>query len=221
MEEKQKLIDEVLACTICDDLPLGPKPILQFHPDAKILIAGQAPGQVTHAKGRPFDDASGVRLRQWLGVDEETFYNPQQFAILPMGFCYPGKGKSGDLPPRPICAKTWQNKLLAQLKQLELVVVIGQYALQWHLGIKKSQTITPVVKGWQKFQNREYDQLIDVKVDKSDKQLLMCSVSYFPLPHPSPRNNIWLKKNPWFEAELLPDLQKKISEGLGLDNSLA
>lgn len=215
------LLNQVLACTICDDLPLGPKPILQFHPDAKVLIAGQAPGQVTHAKGRPFDDASGVRLRQWLGVDEETFYDPQKFAILPMGFCYPGKGKSGDLPPRPICAKTWQNKLLSQFKQLELVVVIGQYALQWHLGVKKSQAITPVVKSWEKFQNRDYDQLIDVKTDKNEKPIQKSSISYFPLPHPSPRNNIWLKKNPWFEAELLPDLQKKVSEGLGLDNSIA
>lgn len=166
---------------------------------------------MTHAKGHPFDDASGVRLRQWLGVDEKTFYDAKQFAILPMGFCYPGKGKSGDLPPRPICAKTWQNKLLAQLKQLELVVVIGQYALQWHLGIKKSQAITPVVKSWQKYQSNHDNQLINAKVGESDKPFLMSNASYFPLPHPSPRNNIWLKKNPWFEAELLPDLQKKVA----------
>jgi len=199
----QNLIEDVRQCTICEDLPLGPKPILQFDPAAKILIAGQAPGQITHKKGRPFDDPSGVRLRQWLGVTEETFYDPKQFAILPMGFCYPGKGKSGDLPPRPICAKTWQHQLLTQLQDLELVVVIGQYALEWHLGIKKSQALTPVVKNWQEYQqiNAKSLQGVDNGIENQ--------VNYFPLPHPSPRNNIWLKKNPWFEEELLPILKEE------------
>ena len=202
-----KLSDQAKACTLCEDLPLGPKPIFQFSPNAKILIAGQAPGQITHQRGRPFDDASGVRLRQWLGVDEERFYG-EQFAILPMGFCYPGKGKSGDLPPRPICAETWQHKLLAELKQLELVVVIGQYALQWHLGIKKSQAITPVVKNWSKYQQ------IDIKSSEKPDNGIENPVTYFPLPHPSPRNNIWLKKNPWFEQELLPELRTQVTQVL-------
>ena len=202
-----KLSDQAKACTLCEDLPLGPKPIFQFSPNAKILIAGQAPGQITHQRGRPFDDASGVRLRQWLGVDEKTFYG-EQFAILPMGFCYPGKGKSGDLPPRPICAETWQNKFLAELKQLELVVVIGQYALQWHLGIKKSQAITPVVKNWNKYQQ------IDIKSSEKSDNGIENPVTYFPLPHPSPRNNIWLKKNPWFEQELLPELRTQVTQVL-------
>ena len=203
-----KLSRKVSACTLCEDLPLGPKPIFQFGADAKILVAGQAPGQITHQRGRPFDDASGVRLRQWLGVDEDTFYDPSQFAVIPMGFCYPGKGKSGDLPPRPICAKTWQHELLGQLKQLELVVVIGQYALQWHLGVKRSQAITPVVKNWRHYQS------IDVKCSENVDNGIENPVSYFPLPHPSPRNNIWLKKNPWFEKELVPELQAKVNQVL-------
>lgn len=205
------LAKEVSACTICDDLPLGPKPIFQFDQSAKILIAGQAPGQITHKKGRPFDDPSGVRLRQWLGVDEETFYDPTQITILPMGFCYPGKGKSGDLPPRPICAKTWQHLLLSQLKDLELVVVIGQYALEWHLGVKKSQALTPVVKNWREYQRNNVKSIEGANSDvKSFDNGIEKPVSYFPLPHPSPRNNIWLKKNPWFEEELLPELQLKV-----------
>lgn len=199
----EPVVEQARKCQLCDDLPLGPKPILQFSPDAKILIAGQAPGKITHERGRPFDDASGVRLREWLGVDETTFYDEKQFAILPMGFCYPGKGKSGDLPPRPICAQTWQHKLLRQLKDLELVVVIGQYALQWHLGIKKSQAITPIVKKWVEYQE------VDVKMSENIDNGIEKAVTYFPLPHPSPRNNIWLKKNSWFEDELVPELQKK------------
>ncbi|GAA4360680.1 uracil-DNA glycosylase family protein [Kangiella marina] len=208
MSTQQRLTDEVSACRICTDLPLGPKPIFQFGDEAKILIAGQAPGQITHQRRRPFDDASGVRLRDWLGVDEDTFYEAKQFAILPMGFCYPGKGKSGDLPPRPICAKTWQHQLLAQLKHLELVVVMGQYALQWHLGVKKSQPITPLVKNWSKYQQ------IDVKSRQNANNGIEQPVSYFPLPHPSPRNNIWLKKNPWFEKDLLPQLKHSVAKAL-------
>jgi uracil-DNA glycosylase len=209
---RDKLSRAVSACTLCEDLPLGPKPIFQFGPEAKILIAGQAPGQITHRRGRPFDDASGVRLRQWLGVDEATFYDSRHFAILPMGFCYPGKGKSGDLPPRPICAETWQHELLSQLKKLELVVVIGQYALQWHLGVKKSQAITPIVKNWRDYQKSSKDRQINVKNTLNVDNGIGKPVSYFPLPHPSPRNNIWLKKNPWFEKELVPELQKKTAD---------
>lgn len=214
----QNLIQEVRQCTICEDLPLGPKPILQFDPAAKILIAGQAPGQITHKKGRPFDDPSGVRLRQWLGVSEETFYDPKQFAILPMGFCYPGKerpgkGKAGDLPPRPICAKTWQHQLLSHLKNLELVVVIGQYALEWHLGIKKSQALTPIVKNWREYQINNGKSIEGANSDvKSFDNGIEKKVSYFPLPHPSPRNNIWLKKNPWFEEGLVPRIKKEINK---------
>ncbi|AKE53123.1 uracil-DNA glycosylase family protein [Kangiella geojedonensis] len=204
----EPVVEQARKCQLCDDLPLGPKPILQFSPDAKILIAGQAPGKITHERGRPFDDASGVRLREWLGVEETTFYDEKQFAILPMGFCYPGKGKSGDLPPRPICAQTWQHKLLGHLKELELVVVIGQYALQWHLGIKKSQAITPIVKDWAKYQE------IDVKSSEGVDNGIKKAVTYFPLPHPSPRNNIWLKKNPWFRETLLSELQESVFKAL-------
>ncbi|AOE50959.1 uracil-DNA glycosylase family protein [Kangiella sediminilitoris] len=202
------LVKQVKGCTLCEDLPLGPKPIFQFNSKARILIAGQAPGRITHRRGRPFDDASGVRLRHWLGVDQDSFYKPEQFAILPMGFCYPGKGQSGDLPPRPECAKTWQHKLLKELKELELVVVIGKYALQWHLGIKRSQAITPVVKEWRKYHQ------IDINCYQNLGNGVEKTVTYFPLPHPSPRNNLWLKKNPWFQGELLPELRLAVQTAL-------
>lgn len=182
------LITAIRACDHCANaLPLPPKPIVQFHGAAKILIAGQAPGSVTHKKGIPFDDASGNRLRQWLGISREVFYDPTQLAIVPMGFCYPGTGKSGDLPPRPECAPLWRQRILAQLPNVELTLIIGQYALAWHLPETKKQTLTAVVEQWQDFLPEQ-----------------------LPLPHPSPRNNLWLKKNPWFEAQVLPALQQRV-----------
>ena len=176
------------ACTICADfLPLGPRPVFQLGTSARILIAGQAPGRKVHETGIPFDDPSGERLRAWMGIDEVVFYDPSKIAILPMGFCYPGTGKSGDLPPRPECAVTWRNRLLQQLPSLELTLVIGRYAIDWHMNIDASQSLTETVQNWKRVWP-----------------------SQLPLPHPSPRNNIWLKKNAWFESEILPELKERI-----------
>ena len=182
-----KLLTEVRACTLCDDLPLGPKPIIQGSEQAKILICGQAPGRITHHKNIPFDDPSGNRLRTWLGVSREQFYDPTKIAIIPMGFCFPGTGKGGDLPPRPLCAQTWHKRLLASLPQAELTLIIGQYAIDWHLGKDRKMNVTARVKAWQ---------------DYWPQKLVT--------PHPSPRNNRWLKNNPWFEEEVIPALQARV-----------
>ena len=188
--ETAKLINEVKVCTICaEHLPLGPRPVFQMHPNAKILIAGQAPGVRVHETGIPFNDPSGDRLRAWMGVTRDIFYDAGKIAILPMGFCYPGTGKSGDLPPRPECTEHWRNKLLAQLPNIELTLVIGGYAQDWHLDKSQKESLTETVRAW-----REYWPKI------------------LALPHPSPRNNIWLKKNPWFEKEVIPYLQKRIGD---------
>ncbi len=178
------------GCTLCTShLPLGPKPVFQVHPKARILIAGQAPGRKVHDTGIPFNDPSGQRLREWMGIGSEIFYDPEKIAILPMGFCYPGKGKSGDLPPRPECAETWRELLLAQMPDIQLTLVIGQYAQQWHLGVSRKSTLTATVKAWK-------DYWPDI----------------LPLPHPSPRNNIWLKNNPWYKNEVIPALQRAVRE---------
>jgi uracil-DNA glycosylase len=181
------LLPQVLDCTLCaPSLPLGPRPVLQIHPSAKILIAGQAPGRRVHESGVPFDDVSGDRLRDWLGVDRAAFYNPRNFAILPMGFCYPGTGKSGDLPPRTECAPAWREALLATMKQVRLTLVLGKYAQAWHLGAD-SGTVTEVVHDWKRYWP-----------------------SRLPLPHPSPRNQLWVSRNPWFAREVLPTLRRKV-----------
>lgn len=186
------LLDDIRACTLCEAyLPLGPRPILQAHASARILIAGQAPGRKAHETGLPFNDASGDRLRLWLGISREVFYDPQKIAILPMGFCFPGAGKSGDLPPRPECAKTWRQPLLSHLRQIELTLVIGRYAQAYHLG-GQHPSLTTAVSAWQD----HWPALI-------------------PLPHPSPRNQGWLKRNPWFETTLLPMLRSRVSAVLG------
>jgi uracil-DNA glycosylase len=183
------LIEDIRACTLCvEHLEHGVRPVLQIDSKAKILIAGQAPGIKVHQTGIPFDDASGDRLRQWMGVSKDTFYNANEIAILPMGFCYPGKGKSGDLPPRTECAIAWRAKLLKQLPQLQLTLVIGQYAQSYHLDQNKLSVTETVRAG------KDY------------------WPSIVPLPHPSPRNNGWLKKNPWFEDDVLPNLRKRIIE---------
>lgn len=183
------LLRKIRACRHCDNLPLGPKPILQLNSQAKLLIVGQAPGRVTHNKGRPFDDASGDRLRRWLGVNRDEFYDASKVALVPMGFCYPGSSKAGDLPPRPECADQWRQQVLAKLTSLELTLIMGRYALDWHLPQAKGRSITKIVSDWQQFWP---DSL--------------------PLPHPSPRNNRWLSKNPWFERDLIPALQSRVSE---------
>lgn len=182
------LLEDIHACTICKaELPLGPRPVVQLHPKASILIAAQAPGKKVHETGIPFNDLSGDRLREWLGVNRETFYDARQIAILPMGFCYPGTGQSGDLPPRPECAETWRASLLGHLPKLKLTLVIGQYAHAYHLPNSTHRTLSETVKAWKEFLPNQ-----------------------LPLPHPSPRNNIWLKRNPWFTTDLLPILKKRV-----------
>lgn len=183
------LLTQIRSCQICDELPLGPRPILQIGASAKILIAGQAPGRITHHKGIPFDDPSGNRLRDWLGISRDEFYDASKIALAPMGFCFPGTGKGGDLPPRKECAENWRKPVLEQLENIELTLVIGQYALDWHIADGKKMTLTDRVASWQSY-------MPDV----------------LPLPHPSPRNNRWLKRNPWFEEEVLPALKSRVSE---------
>jgi uracil-DNA glycosylase len=182
------LLREVRACELCRaSLPLGARPVLQCHSSARILIAGQAPGRIVHESGVPFQDASGDRLRSWLGITAETFYDARQIAILPMGFCFPGTGSAGDLPPRPECAPAWRSELLAHLKSVQLTLVIGQFAQNHHLPDAGS-SVTEVVQSWRKH-----------------------LPSDIALPHPSPRNKRWLAHNPWFETELLPVLKARVA----------
>ncbi|TFG66424.1 MAG: uracil-DNA glycosylase family protein [Gemmatimonadales bacterium] len=189
MDEFEALLAEIRACEICAaHLPLGPRPVLQAHRDARILIAGQAPGRRVHASGVPFQDPSGVRLREWLGVSEEVFYDPRKIAILPMGFCFPGSGSSGDKPPRRECAPAWRERILAQLPHIGLVVVLGSYAQSYHLGPGK-RSVTEAVAAWREFWPER-----------------------LALPHPSPRNQGWFKKNRWFEDEILPELRRRVAQ---------
>ncbi|MDN3638604.1 uracil-DNA glycosylase family protein [Simiduia curdlanivorans] len=187
MTTKANLARDIANCQLCAGLlPDPPKPILQLGFNAPILIAGQAPGRLTRVRGLAFDDASGDRLRAWLGVTREQFYNPSLFSILPMGFCYPGTGTNGDLAPRAECAAHWRRKVLIQHEGLALQLVIGHYAQQWHLN---SQTnLTETVRNWRAFWP-----------------------AALPLPHPSPRNNRWLKANPWFAEQVLPELQAQVT----------
>lgn len=199
------IVSDVRKCTLCEpELPLGSRPVIQVDTQAKILIAGQAPGIRVHESGIPFTDPSGDRLRQWMGVDNDTFYDASKVAILPMGFCYPGTGKSGDLPPRPECAKTWRADILAAMPNIELILVIGIYAQKWHMGDVKQKNLTETVRHWQDF--CQGDSQGDSRGDCPER---------LPLPHPSPRNNIWLKKNPWFEQEVIPHLQQRVAQLLG------
>ncbi len=178
------VVAEARQCNVCQGLPLGPKPIFQMHASARILLVGQAPGRLTHAKGLPFDDVSGDRLRLWMGISRETFYDPTFIACLPMGFCYPGKAKGGDLPPRKECAPRWRPRLLPLLPNITLTLLIGQFAQVWHHP-GDGRNLTRRVRDW----NGE---------------------NTIPLPHPSPRNGIWLKANPWFETDVLPILRDKV-----------
>jgi len=190
--EAVELLAEIRSCTLCAaSLPAGPRPVLQASPQARLLIAGQAPGRKVHESGVPFDDASGDNLRAWLGIDRATFYDPMQVAILPMGFCYPGTGKSGDLPPRPECAPAWRARVLASMPEIALTLVVGQYAQAWHLGQTAGKNLTRTVRAWASYGAR-----------------------LMPLPHPSPRNNIWLARNKWFAAELLPVLRARVRAAL-------
>jgi len=188
----QKLLQEIRACTVCEkDLPLGPRPIVTASPSSKIAVIGQAPGTAVHESGIPWYDPSGRRLREWMGITDEVFYDPKNLAIIPMGFCYPGKGKSGDLPPRPECAPLWHKPLFDSIKEIKLTILIGQYAQKYYLQDKMKRTLTETV--------RNYDEYLP---------------EFMPLPHPSPRNNIWLKKNEWFERDLVPKLKSIISSAL-------
>ncbi|MEM7098015.1 MAG: uracil-DNA glycosylase family protein [Pseudomonadota bacterium] len=190
MASFNRLCAEIKQCTLCEaDLPLGPRPVFQAHPKARILVVGQAPGTAVHKSGIPFDDPSGDRLRTWMGVDKETFYNPHAIALIPMGFCYPGRGKGGDLPPRPECAETWRTPLLSHMKNVKLTIVIGRYAIDWHLQPPKSTTLTEFVTRWRDF-----------------------GPEVVALPHPSPRNTMWLRRNPIVEAEVVPYLQARVRD---------
>lgn len=182
------LMDQIRDCTLCaESLPLGPRPVLQASGKATILIAGQAPGRRVHETGVPFDDASGERLRDWMGVDCTTFYDPKRIAIVPMGFCYPGTGKSGDLAPKRECAQAWRHRLLQQLPNVRLTLIIGSYAIRWHLPDHAQKSLAETVRA---------------------SHTLPSGV--VALPHPSPRNNIWLKKNIWFGKERIPDLRSRV-----------
>jgi uracil-DNA glycosylase len=200
------LIDEIGACRLCRDtprygapLPHEPRPVIQVSSTARLCIAGQAPGTRVHASGRPFTDPSGVRLRAWLGLDEETFYDPARVAIIPMGFCFPGQdAKGGDLPPRRECAETWHARIFASLPRIELVLLIGQYAQRWHLGRQAvAGGLTETVEHWR----------LHYREGESRRMV--------PLPHPSWRNNAWLKRNPWFETDLLPVLRADVARLVG------
>jgi uracil-DNA glycosylase len=182
----QDLLTHIKNCRICEEfLELGPNPVVSASTKSKILIIGQAPGTKVHASGVPWDDASGKNLRKWLGVSNEQFYDSSIFGIVPMGFCYPGKGKSGDLAPRPECAPQWHAALLDQMPQVQLTLLIGQYAQAYYLGDRKKKTLTETVRSFQEY-------LPD----------------FLPLVHPSPRNGIWMRKNEWFEEEVVPALQR-------------
>jgi len=190
MEALENLLQQVQSCRICEQhLPLGPRPVLRAGATAKLLLVGQAPGTKVHASGKPWDDQSGKRLRQWLGIGPELFYDESKIAIIPMGFCYPGKGKSGDLPPRPECAQHWHQQLLAQLPDIELTLLIGKYAQDHFLQKSAKATLTETVAHWHEYLPR-----------------------YMPLPHPSPRNQFWLRRNSWFEADAVPVLQQLVQE---------
>lgn len=187
-----RLLAEVRRCTLCaQHLPQRPRPVLQLGATARILVAGQAPGRRVDLSGIPFDDPSGDRLRDWMGVDKDRFYDPKAIALLPMGFCYPGTGPGGDLPPRPECAPAWRAPLLAQLPRVELVLAIGRHAQAWHLGAAARATLTETVRAWRGY-----------------------GPALLPLPHPSPRNNRWLRHNPWFEQEVLPALRERVAAAL-------
>ena len=185
-----EFVADIRACQLCAaDMERVPRPILQVSETARILVAGQAPGNLAMESGRPFTDPSGDRLRDWLQVDEATFYDPEKVAIVPMGFCFPGYDKNGgDIPPMTRCAKTWHTPLFERLPQIELKVLIGGYAQRWHIGDQMEKTLTATVQKWRDFLEQ----------------------GVIVTPHPSWRNNAWLKRNPWFETELLPELRKRV-----------
>lgn len=195
----EQLVAEIMRCRACLEVPRGkplphePRPVLRVSETARIGIFGQAPGTRVHASGTPFSDPSGVRLRQWLGVSDEEFYDVSRIAIVPMGFCFPGQdAKGGDLPPRRECAPLWRARLMAALPNLEMVVLAGRYAIGWHLGKAAGERLGETVADWQR--------IVASPVHPQ----------FWPLPHPSWRNNVWLKRNPWFETQLVPALRQRV-----------
>jgi uracil-DNA glycosylase len=193
MSTLASLLQAVRSCRACEaHLPLGPRPIVQAGEAAQILIVGQAPGTRVHASGIPWDDPSGNRLRHWMGIERDVFYDENRVAIIPMAYCYPGRGKGGDLPPRRECATLWLYLLLAQLPHIELTLLVGQYAQRHFLGTQRRESLTETVRAW-----REY------------------APEKFALPHSSPRNQPWFKRHPWFDAEVVPALRSRVSAVLG------
>lgn len=185
----EAVLAAVRACRVCEAvLPLGPRPVLRAGASARILVVGQAPGLRVHTTGVPWDDASGERLRGWMGVEPSLFYDASRIAIIPMGYCYPGRGKGGDLPPRPECAELWLPHLLARLTQIELTLLIGQHAQRHFLAGRRKPSLTATVRAWQEY-----------------------TPAFLPLPHPSPRNQPWFAKHPWFDAHLVPALRARIT----------
>ncbi|MDR3440478.1 uracil-DNA glycosylase family protein [Telmatospirillum sp.] len=191
-DDLNDLLARIRACRACEPkLPLGPRPIPVADARARILVAGQAPGKRVHESGVAWNDASGKRLREWLGLSEEQFYDPADVALVPMGFCYPGTGASGDNPPTPDCRRLWHDVLFQHLPNLRLKIIIGQYAQAYHLAERAKATLTETVAAW-----REY------------------ATAIYPIPHPSPRNQMWLNRNPWFKSELVPDMQASVLAAL-------
>jgi len=188
----ERLLREIRACRLCEtQLPLGPRPILRAATSARLLVVGQAPGTRVHESGIPWNDASGIRLRRWMSLEREAFYDERRIAIVPMGFCYPGRGEAGDLPPRPECSATWHAKLLPLLPNVRLTLLIGHFAQAYFLGERRKKTLTDTVQAYAEYLPR-----------------------FLPLPHPSPRNQLWLKNNPWFEAEFVPVLRQQVADAL-------
>lgn len=186
------LLREIRKCRVCEKfLPLGPKPIIAASPKSRIVVIGQAPGRIVHETGIPWNDKSGDNLRAWMGVDRTAFYDPDKFALMPMGFCYPGRGKSGDLPPRPECAPLWHGRLLDLMTDVRLILLIGQYSQKYYLRDTAKGTLTETIHHFYTYLPR-----------------------YFPLPHPSPRNNIWQAKNRWFAEKVLPELKIRVKAAL-------
>ena len=188
----EHLLSKIHECDICQNkLPLGPRPVVVAHPKSKIVIIGQAPGSIVHNTGIPWNDKSGENLRNWMGINTTTFYNEKKIAIIPMGFCYPGRGKSGDNPPTKECAPQWHNDLLTKIEKPELILLIGKYAQNYYLKGTSKKTLTETVRNYKTYLPK-----------------------YVVLPHPSPRNNIWQAKNKWFKEQVIPDLKQIIKEVL-------
>ena len=182
------MLKEIRSCTICEEhLPLGPKPIVSGNKNSKIILVSQAPGRLAHQSGVAWDDPSGKQLRKWMGVDDATFYNSNNFAVLPIGLCFPGKGVTGDLPPRPECAPLWHGSMWEEFENVQLIILIGSYSQKYYLKDQSKQTLTDTVASYNDYLPK-----------------------FFPIPHPSPVNRFWLSKNTWFVEDIVPKLQRLI-----------